>query len=78
MITIKELIQQLQEIENKDQTVIAQYFLAEDFELDGESPTAAQFDNAAKNLDHHTLWDDSAETLNDYLCGLMFATREAN
>lgn len=78
MITIKELIEQLQEIENKDQTVIAQYFLAEHFEFDGESPTAAQFDKAAEDLGHNALWDDPAETLNDYLCGLMFAEREEN
>lgn len=78
MATIKELIEQLNEIEDKDQTVIAQYFLAEHFDLDGESPTAAQFDQAAEDLGHSELWDDPAETLNDYLCGLMFAEREEN
>jgi hypothetical protein len=78
MTTLKKLIEQLQEIEDKDQTVIFQYYLAEHFELDGEEPTAKQFDQAATDLDDSSLWDDSGETLNDYLCGLMYRDREDN
>jgi hypothetical protein len=76
MATIQTLIDQLQEIKDKDQTVIFQYFLAEHFELDGEEPTAAQFDRVANDLDDNALWDDPAETINDYLCGLMMSERE--
>lgn len=72
MATIQALIDQLQEIENKDQTVIFQYFLAEHFEFeDLGSPTEEQFDKAAEDLNSNTLWDDAAETINDYLFGLM-------
>ena len=78
MATIQTLIDQLQEIEDKDQTVIFQYYLAEHFELDGEEPTAAQFDKVAEDLNDNTLWDDPAETINDYLCGLMMSERGDN
>lgn len=76
MTTIRELIEQLQEIENKDQTVIAQYFLADHFDLDEQSPTPAQFDQAARDLGHSALWDDPCDTLNDYLCGQMTRERD--
>ena len=72
MATVRELIEQLQKIEDQDQTVIFQYYLAEHFEFDlGGSPTAEQFDQAAEDLDDESLWDDAAETINDYLFGLM-------
>jgi hypothetical protein len=76
MATVKQLIEQLQEIEDKDQTVMFQYFLAEHFDLDGDSPTAEQFDQAFEDLDDYSLWDDAAETINDYLCGLMTRERD--
>jgi hypothetical protein len=76
MATVKQLIEQLQEIENKDQTVIFQYFLADHFDLDGQTPTAGQFDQAFEDLDDYSLWDDACDTINDYLCGLMM--REDN
>ena len=72
MATVKQLIEQLQEIENKDQTVMFQYFLAEHFEFDGQIPTAAQFDKAFEDLDDYSLWDDAGQTINDYLFGLMY------
>lgn len=72
MATVKQLIEQLQEIEDKDQTVMFQYFLAEHFEFeDLGNPTPAQFDRAFEDLDDYSLWDDAAETINDYLFGLM-------
>jgi hypothetical protein len=76
MATIKQLIKQLQEIEDKDQTIIYQYFLADHFDLDGESPTARQFDQVAREMDPFAIWDDPANTLNDEICSLMFRERE--
>ena len=71
MTTIKELIEQLQEIPDQDQTVIAQYFLTEhfDFALDNgdTQATAAEFTQAAENLHADFLWYKAAETVNDEL-----------
>jgi hypothetical protein len=72
MATVQTLIEQLQTIEDKDQTIIFQYYLAEHFEFeDLGSPTEEQFDQAADDLDDESLWDDAAETINDYLFGIM-------
>jgi hypothetical protein len=73
MATVKSLISQLEEIEDKDQSIIFQYFLAEHFEFaDGTpSPTAEQFDKVAEDLDHESLWDDAHETVNDYAYGVV-------
>jgi hypothetical protein len=72
MATVKDLIQQLNEIEDKEQSIIFQYFLAEHFEFsDGTpSPTAEQFDEAVDDLDDESLWEEAHETVNDYLYGL--------
>ncbi len=72
MATVKSLIEQLSEIEDKDQSIIFQYFLAEHFEFsDGTpSPTAEQFDEAVDDLDDESLWEEAHETVNDYLYGL--------
>jgi hypothetical protein len=71
MNTVRELIKQLQEIQNQDQTVIAQYFLAEHFDYalyEGDTQaTAEEFDKAAENLDPSFLWDKAAEIVNDEL-----------
>ena len=75
MATVQNLIDQLNKIENKEQSVIFQYFLAEHFEFSDlggvRQPTAEQFDEATENLDDGSLWDESAETINDYLFGIM-------
>lgn len=73
MATVKDLISQLEQIEDKDQSIIFQYFLAEHFEFnDGSpSPTADQFDEAADELDDESLWEEAHETVNDYLYGLV-------
>lgn len=80
MATIKDLIKQLSEIENKDQPVIFQYFLAEHFEFSDadESYTATekQFAQVAEDLDEASLWDDARETINDYLFGLIYRERD--
>lgn len=72
MATVKDLISQLEQIEDKDQSIIFQYFLAEHFEFNDEtpSPTAEQFDEAADELDDESLWEEAHETVNDYLYGL--------
>ena len=45
MATVQNLIDQLNKIEDKEQSVIFQYFLAEHFEFDDKgTPTAEQFD----------------------------------
>jgi hypothetical protein len=80
MATVKDLIQQLNEIEDKEQSIIFQYFLAEHFEFSdlGEvrQPTAEQFDQVAEDLDHESLWDDARETVNDYAYGIVSSEDE--
>lgn len=72
MATVKDLIGQLEKIEDKNQSVIFQYYLAEHFDFfDKGSPTAEQFDQATDELDDENLWDDAGETINDYLYSLM-------
>jgi len=46
MTTVRELIKHLQEIDNPDQAIIYQYYLAEHFEVDTEV-----FENVAKIFD---------------------------
>lgn len=72
MATVKSLIEQLEKIEDKEQSVIFQYYLAEHFEFEDKgTPTAEQFDEVADELDDESLWEESAETVNDYLFGIM-------
>lgn len=72
MATVKSLIEQLEKIEDKEQSVIFQYYLAEHFEFEDKgTPTAEQFDEVADDLDDESLWEESAETVNDYLFGIM-------
>jgi hypothetical protein len=60
--TVKELIKYLSTIENQEQPVIYQYYLAEHFEVSDK-----KFGKAVNDLDHESLWDEAYETLNDYL-----------
>lgn len=77
MATIQNLIDQLNKIENKEQSVIFQYYLAEHFEFEDKgTPTAEQFDEAVDDLDDESLWEESAETINDYLYGAMASQDE--
>jgi hypothetical protein len=72
MATVQNLIDQLNQIDDKEQSVIFQYYLAEHFEFEDKgNPTAEQFDEVADDLDDESLWEDSAETINDYLFGIM-------
>ena len=78
MATVKNLIDQLNQIEDKEQSVIFQYFLAEHFEFsDGTpSPTAEQFERVAEDLDDESLWEDAHETVNDYAYGVVSSEQE--
>lgn len=60
--TVKELIKQLEEIEDKNQSVIFQYYLAEDFDVSDED-----FDQAA-DLDYHydELWSEAYQSLKEF------------
>jgi hypothetical protein len=72
MATVQNLIDQLNQIDDKEQSVIFQYYLAEHFEFEDKgTPTAEQFDEVADDLDDESLWEESAETVNDYLFGIM-------
>jgi hypothetical protein len=71
MTTIKELIKQLEEIEDKDQAVIWQYYIAEHFEYNLDtgnvSPTLKEFESVAEKTESWTLWEDTAQEINDLL-----------
>lgn len=60
--TVKELINYLNGIKDKDQPVIYQYYLAEHFEVDEK-----KFATAVEDLDDESLWDEAYDTLKDYL-----------
>jgi len=72
MNTVRELIEQLKEIENQNQTVIYQYYLAEHFWMDDEQPTAAEFETVAENGEMKYIWDDAGEYINDKLAALVY------
>lgn len=78
MATVQNLINELNKIDDKEQSVMFQYFLAEHFDLDGDTPTAEQFDQVADDLDHESLWQEACDTINDYLCGIMTNEQENN
>ena len=78
MATVQNLIEQLSKIDNKEQSVMFQYYLAEHFEFDGKAPTSEQFDQTAEDLDDPVLWDEAGEAINDYLYGLMNNDEENN
>jgi hypothetical protein len=78
MASIQDLIDQLNQIDDKDQSIMFQYYLAEHFEFsDGTpSPTPEQFDQAVDDLDDESLWEDAHETINDYLYGICESDNE--
>lgn len=71
MTTVRELIEQLEEIENKDQPVIWQYYLAEHFEFNldtgNTSPTLEEFEKVAEKTNAWTIWEDTAQDINDLI-----------
>jgi hypothetical protein len=74
--TVQELIGFLNEVEDKSQPIIYTYYLAEHFDLDGEQPTLEQFTKTANDLNDLSLWDEAGETINDYICGIMYREKE--
>jgi hypothetical protein len=74
--TVQELIGFLNEVEDKSQPIIYTYYLAEHFDLDGEQPTLEQFTKTADDLNDLSLWDEAGETINDYICGIMYREKE--
>ena len=72
MNTVRELIEQLKEIENQNQTVIYQYYLAEHFWMDDEQPTAAEFETVAQRAEMEFIWDRAAAEINDILAALVY------
>ena len=64
-ITVQELINQLQAIDDKEQPVVYQYYLAEHFDVDKE--TFAE----ASAYDYHQdgLWSDAYQSLKEFFRG---------
>jgi hypothetical protein len=73
MASVSDLIAQLNTIEDKEQPVIFQYWLAEDFEFyDGTgAPTQEQFDIVADDLHPDHLWEDARVSIVDALNDLL-------
>lgn len=69
MTTIKELIEQLLEIEDKDQSVIYEYYLAENFEYANGigQVTKKVFAKFAQELSDVNVFSDTYEYLNNEL-----------
>ena len=71
MTTVKQLIKQLEEIEDKEQAVIWQFYIAEHFEFNLDngnvSPTLEEFEKVAEKTDSWTLWEETAQDINDLL-----------
>jgi hypothetical protein len=67
--TVKQLIEQLQKIEDQNQLVIAEYFIKQDFEYDdGETKvTKKAFKAVVDWCDRGDvdIWDEAREALND-------------
>jgi len=62
--TVQELINYLNDIEDKEQSVMYQYYLAEHF-----SASAEQFESAVDALDCEDLWDEAHDTIREYITG---------
>jgi hypothetical protein len=72
MNTVANLIAQLSEIEDKEQPIAFQYYLAEHFEFeDLGSPTTEQFAKAVEQVNYGDEYSAVAEALNDTLFDLM-------
>lgn len=73
MATVKDLIEQLSKIEDQEQPIAFQYWIAEDFEFhDGKgTPTQEQFEEAIDSLHPDSLWDDAREIINDAVYEVM-------
>ena len=69
MTTVQQLIEQLEQIEDKNQPIIWQYYTAEHFCFDLDGPqtmaTKEEFARVAEKMDSFTIWEDTAQEVND-------------
>jgi hypothetical protein len=68
MATVQELINQLNKVENKEQTIVFQYWLAEHFD---EEPTEERFYEASEALWADSLWQEALETLTEEVASVI-------
>mgnify|MGYP007092090559 CR=1 FL=1 len=68
MATVNELINQLNKIEDKEQTIVFQYWLAEHFD---EEPTEEQFYEASEALWADALWQEALDTLREEVASVV-------
>ena len=68
MATVNELIKQLNKIEDKEQTIVFQYWLAEHFD---EEPTEEQFYEASEALWADALWQEALDTLREEVASVV-------
>jgi hypothetical protein len=69
MATIKQLIEQLQQVEDQDQQVIFQYYTKENFEYgDDETEVSDEvFEEAVDWAEKVNVWEDAFAYLNDHI-----------
>jgi hypothetical protein len=66
--TVQELINQLNKVEDKEQTIVFQYWLAEHFD---EEPTEEQFYEASEALWADSVWQEALETLTEEVASVI-------
>lgn len=77
MATVKQLIEQLQAIEDQDQVVIFQYYVREDFEYaDNTEFTDEVFEEVADWAVRVDVWEDAMMALNDRIYELAKSNDE--
>lgn len=68
MATIKQLIEQLQQVEDQDQLVVFQYYTKEDFEYGDETEISDKvFEEAIDWAEKVNVWEDAFAYLNDHI-----------
>jgi len=69
MTTVKQLIEQLQEIEDQDQPLIFQYYTKEDFEYGDDETVVSDevFEEAVEWAERVNVWEDAYDYLNDHI-----------
>jgi hypothetical protein len=73
MATVNELIRQLNKIEDKEQTVVFQYWLASDFD---QEPTEEQFYEASEALWADSVWQEALEILTEEVARVVSESEE--
>ena len=69
MATVKQLIEQLQEIEDQDQPIIFQYYTKENFEYGDDETVVSNevFEEAVDWAEKADVWEDAYAYLNDHI-----------